>query len=108
VLLLAAAGVSAALATAGSSQTGHPQLHLMDASPVTVRATGFEPRERVNVVLRDPALATRTMTTGSGGAFTVTFPHTSASSCAGFSVIATAADGAKATLKRAPGQCALP
>ena len=107
-LVVVLAALAAVYATAGSSQTGHPQLRLMSTDPLTVRATGFGARERVRVVVRAPALASKTMTTGSGGGFTVTFPGTSASSCAGFSVTATAADGSHATLKRAPGQCARP
>jgi len=107
--VLALATVAAAFATAGSAQSRHPQLRLTSTEPVTVRGTGFGARKRVRIVLRAPALGpTKTMTTSSGGSFTATFPNADVNACAGFSVTATAADGSHATLKRPPGQCALP
>jgi hypothetical protein len=101
--------VAVALAPAGAGQTSaKPQLRLMDADVLTVRATGFRAREHVRLVVRDPALVTRTATAGSGGGFTMRLAGVNPSACAGLSITATGDGGSRATLKRAPGQCAQP
>lgn len=105
-LVAALAGV--ACAPASSGQATRPQLRLLDSDPVTIRATGFKPREHVRVVVRAPNLVTRAMNAGPQGGFTVRFPGVSTSGCTGFSVTVTGADGSRASLKRPPGQCALP
>jgi hypothetical protein len=105
VVVLAATAV--ALSGAGQAST-KPQLRLMDADVLTVRATGFRSREHVYLVVRAPALITRDATAGTGGGFTMRLAGVSPSVCTGFSITASGNHGSRATLKRAPGQCALP
>jgi len=108
-LILPVALAAAALAPAGAGQTAaKPQLQLMDSAALTVRGTGFRAREHVRLVVRGPGLVTRNATAGTGGGFTMRMAGMSAGSCTGFSITATGDLGSRATLKRAPGQCALP
>ena len=98
-----------AFAPAGAGQTAaKPQLQLMDADVLTVRATGFHAREHVRLVVRAPGVVTRNATAGAGGGFTMRLTGVNPSACTGFSITATGDDGSRATLKRAPGQCAIP
>ena len=111
VFALVAVGAlaAAALAPSGVGQTAaKPQLRLMDADVLMVRATGFHARERVRLVVRAPALVSRDATAGTGGGFTMRLPGVNPSACAGFSITATGDHGSRATLKRAPGMCAQP
>jgi hypothetical protein len=108
-LVVPAALAAAALVPAGAGQTAaKPQLRLMDAGVLTVRASGFHAREHVRIVVRAPMLVTRTATAGRGGAFTMRLAGVSAGACTGFSITATGDHGSRATLKRAPGMCPLP
>ncbi len=100
---------AAALAPTGVGQSSRQaQLRLMDTAQPMVRGTGFHARERVRLVVRAPALVLRSATASTGGGFTMRLPGVSLSSCAGFSITATGDRGSRATLKRAPGQCAQP
>jgi hypothetical protein len=108
-LALPVALAATVLAPTGAGQTAaRPSLQLMDTAALTVRGTGFRAREHVRLVVRAPGLVTRNTTAGTGGGFTMRLAGMSAGSCTGFSVTATGDQGSRATLKRAPGQCALP
>ena len=99
----------AALVPQGVGQTTRgARLNLLDTSPAMVQATGFRARERVRLVVSQPALMVRNVTAGSGGGFTMRLAGVNANSCQGFSVVATGSNGSRAMLKRPPGQCALP
>ena len=109
VLAAVVALAATALAPTSVGQTAKgPQLRLMDADVLMVRGTGFRAREHVRIVVSAPGLVTRNATAGTAGGFTMRLTGVSPSACAGFSITATGDRGSRATLKRAPGQCALP
>jgi hypothetical protein len=94
---------------ASSDQSTRAQLRLMTSSPVTLRGTGFKAGERVRVVTRLPGMATKRVTAGSAGSFTVHFAGSAGTRCTGFSVTATGDRGSQASFTRLPEQCgALP
>jgi hypothetical protein len=71
--------------------------------------SGFQPREHVRIVIVagstqsvPRAIATRQ------GWFVVKLESVDVAACTGLSIRAFGTDGTKATLKRPPGQCALP
>lgn len=102
-----AAGVLCGPATSG--QAARAQLRLMTSSPVTLRGTGFKAGEHVRVVTRLPGMATKSVTVGSFGSFTVRFTGSAGTRCTGFSVTATGDRGSRASFTRLPEQCgALP
>jgi hypothetical protein len=69
---------------------------------------GFHAREHVRLVVRAPGALTRNATAGAGGGFTMRLAGVDPNACTGFSITATGDHGSRATLKRAPGQCAVP
>ena len=99
--------VAVAMATTGASSRA-AQLRLLEDAPLTIRGTGFKPRERVRLTIRAGRAAVRHAVAGMGGGFTMRVAGMSADTCTGFSVTATGAGGSRASLKRAPGQCPLP
>jgi hypothetical protein len=104
VAFLAASGVS-------SAQTERPLLGVAGKGPLVVRGTGFEPSERVSVLLALDGRQhwRRTVATGSG-AFRVTFAVTPGR-CARFTIRAVGSLGSRATapvLRRARPECESP
>ena len=73
------------------------------------RGVGFKPAERVRIEIdagnRD---VTRRTTASATGGFTMRVSGVDANACASFGAIAIGNKGSRATVKRAPGQCALP
>jgi hypothetical protein len=90
-------------AAARESVATRLSLRLFDASPVTVRGTGFRTHERVTVVVARGAPRVRVARAGANGVFALKLAI-DVNACAGFSVTATGNQGSHATLKRAPGK----
>jgi hypothetical protein len=105
-----AAAVLAAAVLCGPATSGQgARLRLMTQTPVTLRGTGFKAGEHVRVVTRFPGMATKGVTAGSAGSFTVRFTGSAGTRCTGFSVTATGDRGSRASFTRLPEQCgALP
>jgi hypothetical protein len=79
-----------------------------DTAPALLRGAGFQPREHVRVVVVSGATRTvRKLVATRLGRFVVRM-RAEMKACQGFSARAVGSEGTKATLKRAPGQCALP
>ncbi len=108
---VAAVAILAVVASAAHGEARPPEARVsgsLDTSPAMVQATGFRARERVRLVVSAPTPMVRNVTAGSGGGFTMRLAGVSANSCQGFAMVATGSKGSRATLKRPPGQCALP
>ena len=74
-----------------------------------VRGTGFKAGEHVRVAGHGPGMATKRMTAGGTGAFTVRFADSVGARCTGFTVVATGDRGSRASVTHLPEQCgALP
>jgi hypothetical protein len=109
VLLVAAVVLAATVATFASARAAtRPALRLVDTSPVAFRGTGFEAHERVRISVYAGTRATRRVTAGLRGAFTVRFAGLDPSACAGFSALAVGNEGSRASFKRPPGMCPAP
>jgi len=89
-----------------TAATPRASLRLVDATtPATLRGVGFQPRERVRVVVIAGTTRTvRKVVTTVLGRFTVRV-RGDVDACTGFSATAVGNMGTRATLKRAPGQC---
>ena len=80
-----------------------------DTTPVTLHGTGFQPRERVRIVIvAGSAQSVRRTVATRVGRFVVKLESVDVNACTALSIRALGSDGTKATLKRLPGQCALP
>jgi hypothetical protein len=86
-----------------------PLLRLVDdPAPVTLRGSGFQPREHVRIVILDgSARFVRRAVATNRGRFAVRV-DAGADGCTGFSAVAVGSRGSRATLKRPPGQCPQP
>jgi hypothetical protein len=104
LLALAALGL-ARDATGAAAQ--HPRLVLKRAAPLTVSGTHFRARERVTLVLHQPAGATRRRArAGRHGAFRKVFPGVTIDRCRGFWVSAKGSAGSHTRLvRRALPEC---
>jgi len=101
-----AALVAAALCgPATSGPAARAQLRLMTPTPVTLRGTGFKAGEHVRLVAHLPGMATKRVTAGSAGGFTVRFADTAGARCTGFSVTAVGDRGSRASFTHLPEQC---
>ena len=103
----AAAAAAVALSAGFGTQATPARLRLVEADPVTLRATGFKPNERVRITVVNDGRVRRAVA-GSGGGFTMRLPGVHVNACAGFSVTATGDRGSRASYKRVPGVCAVP
>jgi hypothetical protein len=107
-LLVTVAALAASVATLAAAQgTTRPTLRLTDASPVVLRGSGFEARERVRVSVYAGERAAKRATAGLRGGFVVRF-DVDASLCAGFSAVAVGSKSSRASFKRPPGMCPQP
>jgi hypothetical protein len=80
-----------------------------DAPPVTLHGSGFQPREHVRIlVIADSSQSVKRTIATRLGRFVVKLTAVDLNACTGLSIRAVGSDGTKATLKRPPGQCALP
>jgi hypothetical protein len=94
--------------TGGGAATTHARLRLLDVSPVSFRGTGFQPRERVRVVVYVRERAVKRVAAGPRGGFVVRFDDLRADPCAAFSAVAVGTKGSRATFKRPLPECAPP
>jgi hypothetical protein len=108
-VLIAALYAAAALSQADAA-TPKATLRLIDdTTPVTLHGSGFQPREHVRIlIVAGAAQSTRRTVATRQGRFAVKLVSVDLNACAGLSIRAIGSDGTKATLKRPPGQCALP
>jgi hypothetical protein len=69
----AVVSVVAVLATPAPDARLRAQLAVVDATPLTIKGTGFQPGERVKLVLFGPAALSRIVRAGVRGGFTAPF-----------------------------------
>jgi len=106
VCLLAAAGSAGARET----QAQRPQLSITDTRPFEVRGVGFEPRERVQVLLAvNGGQRWQNTVASSAGVFTVEF-RLSLGTCSRFTMQAFGSKGSRARIlpRRLQPDCASP
>jgi hypothetical protein len=102
VVVLAAVVVSTAVAAPG-------RLRVMPTALLTVRGTGFQAGERVLVAVEaNEEGASKRVTAGAGGGFTVRFPTVEVGACPGYSVRATGNEGTRALLSVRAPECPQP
>jgi hypothetical protein len=103
--------VAASVGAASGSDTGRlASLHALDMQPLVVRGSGFEPSERVRLMLSSGAgQRWRTTEAGSAGRFTMGF-DISVGACGRFMVQAFGSRGSRARLmpRRAQIDCVSP
>lgn len=104
-LLLIALAV-AVTAPAGSAASA--RLSVVGVAPLTVRGTGFAPRERVRVVAVVHGTTTRLARAGATGVFVVRFSQVEVPTCTGFVVRAFGAAGTRATARVPQLECPQP
>jgi hypothetical protein len=105
-LLVALAALTPALAPAA---VPHPRIWLSDASPLTVKGTGFKAGERVSVTLTaGRRFATRALAANARGALTATWTGAPVrkAGCLAVSIRAVGSRGSVATFKVAGLECA--
>jgi hypothetical protein len=101
-LVLALVFVSATVAAPG-------RLRVMPTTQFTVRGTGFQAGERVLVAVEaNEEGASKRVTAGAGGGFTVRFPTVEVGACPGYSVRATGNEGTRALLSVRAPECPQP
>jgi hypothetical protein len=104
VVLAAGAGGVAQQVSAHDARA-HPALRILRMAPLSVRGSGFHPRERVRVRLRSPETsATRRVRSTGRGAFTAGF-RVPVDRCSGFTVTAVDGSGRRATVVRRALEC---
>ncbi len=104
--IAAAAALALALvAPAASAVSTKASLRVLGVSPVTVRGTQFQPRERVTVTVSGPGARTTTVTADARGVFTARFAGYAVGECAMYRIRAVGNRGSRAFLTPAPPQC---
>jgi hypothetical protein len=109
-LVVAAVLCSATALVQTSTAAQRPVLRLVDDTvPASLRGSGFASREHVRIVIvaGGERSVRRTVATRLGR-FVLRLTSVDVEACAGFSARAVGSDGSRASLKRAPGQCATP
>lgn len=105
VLAAGAFAVGVAAGGAGSDENRTPRLRLADAAPLTLRGTGFAPRERVRVTVVAATTRTKRIVAGPSGVFVARFAATAVHRCDGLFAQASGSEGSLARLKRPPTFC---
>jgi hypothetical protein len=104
--MLSVAAIGVAGAGTGEPSTQTARLSVVSMSPLTVRGTRFQPRERVRVtVVTDSATRTRRVSAGAAGRFVVGFAAVSVHRCSTLFVEANGSEGSLARFKRAQPLC---
>ena len=83
----------------GAAASTHATLSLTQRQPIVLRGRGFQPWERVRVMLETRVTRVRELRAGRGGSFTATFAGTIFPHCGGVFARARGAAGSVATLK---------
>jgi hypothetical protein len=105
-MLRAAASVLLALVLTGAGATAQPNLRLVKAHPVAIHGSGFQPDERVRIVVRGASGVSRGRATAdAAGGFSKTFRNAVIARCAGFEISATGSAGSRARLFRRVPEC---
>ena len=94
--------------TLGGATTTQPRLRLLDAAPVVLRGVGFQPRERVRILVYAGERAVKRVAAGRRGTFVVRFGDLQADRCAAFSAVAAGNRGSRAAFKRPLPECPPP
>jgi hypothetical protein len=103
---LAAAGILALVLAASAGAATQPRLRLTKTHPVAIDGSGFQPNERIHVVVRAATgVSARRVTAGGDGDFSATFRRASIARCAGFDITASGSAGSHARLLRRIPQC---
>ena len=111
LLLAVAVGVAGC---AGAEERGshepsrRPSISVGSIPPVVVQGAGFEPRERVVVVVRATGWDRTQVVASSNGAFTVRFASLDPGACAGLSITAVGNRGSRAEYRHSRGLCPRP
>ena len=107
--LIAILCATSALGQATAATTKATLRLIDDTTPATLHGSGFQPREHVRIVVVSGSSQSKTRTVATRlGRFSVRLESVDVNTCTGLSIRAQGSDGTKATLKRPPGQCALP
>ena len=107
VALIAAVG-ALMLSTTSSASTSQPKLRILDRTPLTVRGTSFEARERVRVTATADGIVAVRVRASAAGVFTATFETLSPTRCDTVRVVAVGAQGSRAVLKLLPAPGCIP
>jgi hypothetical protein len=103
---LAAAVILALVLAASADAATQPRLRLTKTNPVAIHGSGFQPRERIRVVVRAATgVSTRRVTAGADGRFSATFRRAIIARCAGFDITASGSAGSHARLVRRIARC---
>jgi len=97
-----------ASASGGGATAPQPRHRLTNAAQLSLRGTGFQPRERVRVVVYLRVRAVKRVVAGVHGGFVVRFVDLRRDPCAAFSAVAIGNRGSRAAFKRPPGMCPAP
>ncbi len=106
--LLLPLALAAALAVPTASVARSPHLAVADASPLTVKGSGFGARERIKVSVSLPGSSAHWTTATTSGSFTVRFTAMSVDSCTAYVVRAAGLRGDNAVLRIRPPECPQP
>jgi hypothetical protein len=104
-LLALVAALILAVPIAGATAP-KPKLRILDTVPVRITGSGFHARERVGVTLVTSVVWHKVLRATRAGRFIAAFPSATLDRCAGYSVLARGAAGARASLKVMPLGCA--
>lgn len=107
VLLVEAVAVAAVPPAAGERSV-KPSLRLASLAPLTLRGTGFVPRERVRIEVSGTAAARRRTLALASGSFTVRFDGVALTRCDFVRVVAVGSRGSRAVLKHLPSPACIP
>jgi hypothetical protein len=109
---VALAAVAALAPSVASAQqlpaAAKPALRLVSFAPLTLRGTGFAPRERVRLDLSGAAAARRRVVALASGSFAVRFDGAALTQCDFIRVAAVGSRGIRAGLKHLPSPACMP
>jgi hypothetical protein len=97
VTLVLFAGLALASASVSGAAATRPTLRVVDRTPVVIRGAGFEPGERVTVVLAAQSRWSKRVTATSSGTFVVRFKVV-LGRCSRYSIQAFGSTGSRARL----------
>jgi hypothetical protein len=98
--------ILALLCAASAGAATQPRLRLTKTHPVALHGTGFQPNERIRVVVRAASGVSKgRATAGANGEFSATFRSAIIARCAGFDITASGSAGSRARLLRRIPQC---
>jgi len=99
---LAVLAVLLTLAGSAAARVATARVSIVATSPVTVRGSGFVPRERVAVTVSAKTSSTKSVVASASGTFVVRFLHFTIARCTPYGVSAKGNRGSRASWKIAP------